>query len=146
MQSFNTLIAFGRSPDSSNAGFDLGRAFSGWSDSFADDVSGRVRWQGGRCDGWINNECSLRLRWRAQGVSALHRSQPPTLLDDVCSPAPAPPAPRTLAPRPTAFTTRQPPPHTYNYLSTDAWNVFYHILADVATVFVRCFRYYFEAE
>lgn len=50
----------------------------------------------------------------ARGVSALHRSQPPSLLDDVCAPRPAPlpRAPRTLAPRPTAFTT--PEPHTYS--------------------------------
>lgn len=59
------------------------------------------------------------LRWRARGVSALHRSQLPTLLDDVCSPAPcrprsAPRAPHPLAPRPSAFTTRLPVIHIHS--------------------------------
>lgn len=56
------------------------------------------------------------LRWRARGVSALHRSQPPTLLDDVCSPAPRSPrlAPARVS-APTDCIYHPPPRHTHTY-------------------------------
>lgn len=147
IQSFNTLIAFGIPLDSSHAlkntisRFDSVRptwdvlcysvrtarirslVYRWWMFSrvVADELDAEYGCsgtdEGAAAESTMSVGCGLR--WRARGVSALHRSQPPTLLDDVCSPAPCPaPPPLPLAPQPTAFTTRLPVIHIHSPRAT----------------------------
>lgn len=121
MQSFNTLIAFGRSPDSSNAGSDPSRtAFSGWSDSFADDRGGRLSYRvvGGGVEG-ATAESTMSVVCGCGGVrKACPRFIDRSLRRSSATSAPPPRPARVSAPTDCIY--HPPPPHTYNYLST-AW-------------------------